>query len=96
MMSLLTADGTLAPIGFEQLTSLAAAKSLTSPTGARLALIQAEDQAVRWRDDGVDPTSAVGMQLAAGKDFFYIGDLSNIRFIEESASAKLNVAYYNG
>ena len=95
-MSLLTVDGTLAPKGYEQITSLSSAQGLTPPTGARLALIQATDQAVRWRDDGTNPTGSVGMQLGAGKDFFYLGDLTDVKFIEEAASAKLNVSYYAG
>ncbi len=95
-MSVLTIDGALDPKGFEQVTSLSSAKALTPPSGAQAALIQSTDQAVRWRDDGTNPTSSVGMQLGAGKDFFYVGDLSAIRFIEEAASAKLNVSYYGG
>ena len=59
-----------------------------------VALIQAEDQNVRWRDDGTDPTASVGMLLEAGKDMLYTGDLGAIKFIEEAASAKLNVSYY--
>ncbi len=95
-MSVLTVDGTLDPKGFEEITSLSSAQGLTPPSGARIALIQAADQPVRWRDDATDPTALVGMQLAAGKDFFYVGDLSAIKFIEGAASAKLSVSYYGG
>jgi len=97
-MSQETVDGSLEVVGFEQITGLNAAKGLTSATYgvATKALIQATDQNVRWRDDGTDPTAAIGMQLAAGNDFWYTGDLSAITFIEETASAKLNVSYYQG
>jgi hypothetical protein len=89
-------------IGYQQITSLSAATGLTVPqrdsTGANqkpvLALIVAETQGVRWRDDGTDPTSSVGMPLATGVPFAYDGDLSRIRFIQQSASAVLNVSYY--
>ena len=95
-MSVLSVDGTLEPKGYEQLTDLSSAAGLTPPAGARLALIQATDQNVRWRDDATDPTSSSGMQLEAGADFWYTGDLDQVKFIEETASAKLNVSYYGG
>ena len=49
---------------------------------------------MRWRDDDVSPTSTVGMPLAAGVTLQYDGDLTKIRFIEQAASAKLNITYY--
>jgi len=59
-----------------------------------IAIIIPETQAVRWRDDGTDPTSTVGMPLAAGVALQYDGDLTKIRFIESTAGAKLNISYY--
>jgi hypothetical protein len=82
-------------LGYQQITNLAAAVSLTVPRGATLARIQTQAQAVRWRDDQVDPTAAIGMPLAVGVDLLYDGDLQNIRFIQQAASAVLNVSYYN-
>jgi hypothetical protein len=35
------------------------------------------------------------MPLAAGVTLQYDGDLSQIRFIEQTAGAKLNVTYYS-
>lgn len=89
-------------LGYQQITSLSAAAALTVPqrdaTGANqkpvLALIVAEGAAVRWRDDGVDPTASVGMPLAVGVPFAYDGDLSRIRFIQQAGTATLNVSYY--
>lgn len=99
-MSVLTVDGNLKPLGYEQITSLSTVQELTPPDEALVALIQATDQNVRWRDDfsinAVNPSATVGLQLLAGKDLWYTGDLSLIKFIEESASAKLNVSYYIG
>jgi hypothetical protein len=91
-----------ASLGYQQITSLAAATSLTLPTRdprgmscrPSFALITPLTQTVRWRDDGVDPTSAVGMPLAAGVTLQYDGDLANIRFIQTAASAELNITYY--
>jgi hypothetical protein len=89
-------------MGYQQLGTLSSATGLTVPVRtpdgmsakANFALIVAETQNVRWRDDGVDPTASVGMLLVAGIPFQYDGDLSKIKFIETTASAKLNVSYY--
>lgn len=89
-------------LGYQQITSLSSAQSLTVPAvdklgnkqQATIALITPETQAVRWRDDGTAPTATVGMPLAAGVTLQYDGDLTKIQFIEQSASAKLNISYY--
>lgn len=89
-------------LGYQQITSLSSAQNLTVPTNGPLgskqqptvAYIICETQAVRWRDDGTAPTASVGMPLATGVPFPYDGDLTKIQFIEQTASAKLNVAYY--
>lgn len=82
------------PLGYEQVTGLSSAKALTVPNGAKRALITATTQAVRWRDDGTNPTSSVGMPLAVNVTILYTGDLSALKFIEQTASAVLNVSYY--
>jgi hypothetical protein len=89
-------------LGYQQITSLSSATGLTVPTTdlnglncrPAIALITPETQAVRWRDDGVNPTASVGMPLAAGVTLQYDGDLTAIKFIEQSASSKLNITYY--
>lgn len=80
--------------GYQQLTSLSAAAALTVPSGAKVALMQAEAQSVRWRDDGTDPTTTVGMVLNAGESLYFTGSLAGFKAIEVSASAKLNISYY--
>ena len=91
---LLSAPGNLTALGYQQITSLASAAALTVPTGATVAVIQAEAQSIRWRDDGTNPTTSVGMVLAAGESLFFTGSLSGFRAIEVAASAKLNISYY--
>lgn len=89
-------------LGYQQITSLSASTGLTVPTLApdgsfqkpTFALIIAEGAPVRWRDDGTAPTASVGMPLAIGVPLQYDGDLNKIKFIEQSASAKLNISYY--
>lgn len=87
-------SGTLVPLGYQQLTNLAASTALTPPVGARIALVHPESQNVRWRDDGTAPSATVGMRLPVGAELRYTGNLAAIRFIEETASAKINVSYY--
>ena len=88
-------DGQREPLGYQQITGLNTVKGLTVPEGTRLAVIQPETEDVRWMDDGTNPTSSVGISLAAGEEKRYTGDFSAIKFIETAASAKLNVSYYS-
>lgn len=81
-------------LGYQQITSLSSAASLTVPAGATMAVIVPDTQGVRWRDDGVAPTASVGMPVAAGVMLNYDGDLKRIQFIQQTASAVLNVSYY--
>lgn len=88
--------------GYEQIT-VNTAKNLTVPTNAPdglnarpvFALIVAEVAGVRWRDDNTVPTASVGMPLAVGVPLQYDGDLTKIRFIQQSAGAIINVSYYS-
>jgi len=86
--------------GYCQLTSLSSAVSVSTcsggiPTGSDLMVICAETQGIRYRDDGVAPTSSVGMPIAAGSCFQYSGSsLSAVQVIEQTASAKLNILFY--
>lgn len=93
-MTTQTTRGNLNPIGYQQITALSTVKTLTVPNGARIARIVCETQAVRWQDDGNAPTATVGMPLAVGTELTYDGHLGALQFIEQTASAKLNVSYY--
>jgi hypothetical protein len=81
-------------VGYQQITNLSSAVALSPPTGAMIAVIIPEGEAVRWRDDGVAPTSTVGMPLAVGQQLIYARDLAALSFIQQSATAKLSVSYY--
>ncbi len=83
-------------LNHEIITGLSSAKGLTAATfeGADFAIIQAQDQDVRWWPEGDDPTAAEGIILAAGQSINYYGSLADIRFFEVTASAKLAVAYF--
>lgn len=82
-------------LGYQQITSLSAATGLTIPAGASLAICTPETQAVRWRDDGTNPTATVGYPLPVGAELrFDAAQMGAVKFIEQTASAKLNVCYY--
>lgn len=86
-------DANWQPAGYEQITDLSSAVDLG--VKGRAALIQAEGDDVRWRDDGTDPTDSVGVLLADGQDMFYTGNLYALKFIETTGSGILNISYYD-
>jgi hypothetical protein len=82
-------------LDYEQVTDLSAAVGLTVPAGTIYALVTPEVQAIRWRAGGVNPTATVGYPLAAGNELeIDAADLASVKFIEQSAGAKLNVVYF--
>ena len=86
------ADAILEPAGYRQLTPVAA-QGITIGNG-RVAVIQVLNQHVRYRDDGIDPTTTGGMRIHAGETIFYTGNLRSLRFIEESSGAEINLTAY--
>lgn len=90
------ARGGLTAMGFEQITSLSSSAALTVPSGATIAVVQAEGMDVRWRPDGATtaPTASVGMLLPAGAERVFDGGLSAVRFIQTASGAVVNVSYY--
>lgn len=85
----------LTPLGYQQITSIGTAASLTVPSGANFARISVSTAAVRWRDDGTAPTSTVGMPMSNNDEpMEYSGSLSALQFIAQSGNPALNVSYY--
>lgn len=82
-------------LGFEPIADLSSVVGLPTPSvEAVYVLIQAHTKAIRWRDDGTDPTAAVGHLIPIGKTYRYLGNLLAIRLIEAEASATASVTYY--
>ena len=82
------------PLGYQQIVGLVAATGLTVPGGATLAVITCENQPVRYRDDGVNPTTTIGMPLGQDATLNYSGNLAAIKFIQTTATATLDISYY--
>lgn len=108
-MATVAREGPFGTGKYVQVTSLATAVSVSAslPTGTgtvvggsdtysdiNVVLMQAESQNIRWRDDGTAPTASVGMVLAAGESFLFEGNINNLKVIETTASAKLNLNFY--
>lgn len=97
-MSFSFIDKPLTPTGHDQHTSFDAAAEKLDRTNigedSRYVLLQAETNGVRWRDDGVLPTASVGMLIPAGQDFWYTGNIDNLRVIGVDGTSILNVAGY--
>ena len=89
-------DGQDVPNGYQQLVAsdISSAVALTVPAGTRFAVLQAEGDDVRYRDDGVNPTGSVGMIIAVGTPVVYTANPTALKVIRESASSILNVSYY--
>lgn len=65
------------------------------PAGTQTLLIQPQTQAIRWRDDGVVPTAAIGYPLAVGAELRYTAqNLAALRVISQTAGAIVNVVAY--
>lgn len=85
------------PLGYRQVTATSTVFTLpTPPAGTRRAVVQAEAQAIRWRDDGTDPTAAIGMTISVGGELRYDGaTMTALRMIAATAGAIANIAYYS-
>jgi hypothetical protein len=84
----------LRPLGYQQITDVSAAIGLTAPAGTAFAMITAGTSAVRWRDDGTDPTAGVGYPLPVNSELTYAGSFSALKFIQQAAGAVLDIVYY--
>lgn len=96
-----TSSDFISPLGYCQLTSLASSTLVSSCSGGIPALtgwavICIETNAIRWRDDGVAPTAAVGMPIVAGQCFNYSGTFATLRLIAQTGSPVANISFYSG
>lgn len=86
--------GNYTSLGYQQI-AVTTAQSLTVPEKCAYIVIIPEAQAIRWRDDGTDPTAAIGYPLAVGQEIRYDSRSSlKFRAIGQVAGAIINVTYY--
>ena len=65
------------------------------PLGTTFLLITVTAQAVRWRDDGTAPTTAVGYPLPVNTELVYSGTgMGQLRLIGQVAGAIVNMAAF--
>lgn len=104
----LSKSGPYQPLGYCQITSLATAKSLVSascssgsvPIGATIIEMCVSVQTIRYRDDGVAPTTTLGMPVAPNSStlptcFAYaITPLSAMQLIAVTGSPIIDISFY--
>ena len=85
-------------LGYCQLSVSTAVKLSTCssgvPAGSVVAYIIPETAAVRYREDGTNPTTTVGVPVAVGQQLIYSGNLNVVTFVAQSGTSTLNVAFY--
>lgn len=97
---------TFSQTGVQNALSVAgSAVALTIPTGISPShcIIQVTAANIRWRADGTAPTTAIGIQVAAGSNIEFMDPMVNyegliraIRFIADDAgAATLEVAFFS-
>lgn len=88
------------PLGYCQLTATGSAAQMSTcsggiPARSIWAVICVETANIRWRDDGTNPTTTVGMPITAGNCLDYSGTFNTFAFIAVSGSPVLNISFYN-
>ena len=69
----------------------------TIPPGTARLVFKPFAQAIRFRDDGVNPTTAVGYPIAVNTEYSYNGrDMNGLRVIASTAGAGIDVLAYGG
>lgn len=93
----------LVAFAFEEISVSSTAIGFTAATafpdgrkGADMAVVTIEDDAIRYRDDGLAPTATVGHPAAVNTSLTVCGAASLKRFlaIRQTTDADINVTYY--
>ena len=96
-MSIKSVDQARVVTGYHQKAAGTIDTAASVPGTGAVVMIQAEAVNVRYRADGVDPTTTVGVLLAAGECHTLNvgeGNISNIKVIGAAANAILNVTAF--
>jgi hypothetical protein len=87
------------PLGHCTLSAFSGATLLSScsggiPAKTACALLVVETNSVRWWDDGTVPSATVGMLLATGVYWGYLGKMSALEFFPSTGSATVDATFY--
>ncbi len=99
-MGMMIGDVGLTPKGYFQVSVNAAvlletALATVVPPGARFVWINPESGSIRFRDDGVNPTTTIGYLLDAGVHWpCGIVDLRELRLIGVAGATTVNLTFY--
>lgn len=98
---------TMTPLGYKQIAAASTTSAFTLstagagttygagiPAGATVAIISPEAQGLRWRDDGTDPTTTIGMRLLTDNELAYNGVLTAWKGINLTAGTICNITFY--
>jgi hypothetical protein len=83
--------------GYHQMSAASLVASTPVPGVGSVVMIQAEIAPVRYRPDGVDPTSLIGVNLAVGESHTLNvghGNINKIRVIRVSPGAVVNITAF--
>lgn len=90
-------DSPLRPLGYQQLSVGGTAVGFTLPTTAtvRIAVVMVEDASIRYRDDGTDPTAAIGTLVTANTGIVVCGPAAaTFKAIQVTTAANLSIHFY--
>ena len=91
------------PIDFEQITMSGTAGTLASflaggviPSGAKHMMIYPETNDIRWRADGTNPTTSVGLVMTGDEQWVFEnqGTIFTVMKIIGTNGTKINVHFY--
>jgi hypothetical protein len=87
------------PLGYCQLSAISVATALSAcsggiPGGATAMVFQVTTTSARYRDDGTNPTAALGLPIATGINVFYTGTLSKFVIIPTAATSTIDILFY--
>jgi hypothetical protein len=85
-------------LGYQQFAAVTTLQTPVVPSGCNAMVVTVETNQLRYRDDGVAPTGAVGNLIGpttTETPFEYTGSVNNILFFPNGGtSTTFNVAYY--
>lgn len=93
-----TKPGPRTPLGYVQVTNVAAAYTLAPPGGATIAVIEAEGNEFRYRTDNTAPTATVGQRLFDSQTIeLAINPLTDVKLfpMDGVTTGTLNISYYS-